>query len=42
MLRAENSFAARADTAADEIEPSLADVTLRAHVGTREDANEAH
>ena len=42
MLRAENSLAARAHAAADEVEPSLADVAFRAHLGARENPEEAH
>ena len=42
MLRAENSLAARAHAAANEVEPSLADVAFRAHLGAREDPEEAH
>ena len=42
MLRAENSFAARTDTTANDVEPPLADVAFRAHLGAREDPEEAH
>ena len=42
MLPTENSLAARAHAAGDDIETSLADVAVRAHLGAREDPEEAH
>jgi hypothetical protein len=42
MPRAENSLAACADAATDEVKSLLADVTLGGHVGARENAEESH
>ena len=42
MLRAEDSLAARARTAPDEVKATLADVALGLHFRARKDANEAH
>ena len=42
MLATENSLAACADTAANDVEPSLADVAFRAHLSASENPEEAH